>query len=591
MLLVTTALEQTWGREEELLFLGEWCKRYNRRNAWASRGTTVLPYHWDDRAKLRADFQYLQKLNRRLLAQLTESLNTLHCVHHNARYWNILLGYWLTVFSGVVYDRWEMVRRAEESGQELISLGLRVEPDAQIPNGHSDFVQFITEDLWNHAIYVELIRGWTKIPVQDISEAISDKLYPEAALPAGSAQFIKRIIRSAYDKYSHWVGRGDKAFVISTSLPLFCDISLQLGLGQVPKFWRAPNAPYSELNMDMRQWRLESPNGDRFGQIVRALIPRQIPRIFVEGYSKLCRLTGGLHWPKNPKLIFTSNSHFSDPVFKAWAAERTESGSLLLIGEHGGFGPGAFNAAGSYQLSIADALISWGWDDCGNKTIRPFGILPVQGRTQRWNSKGTGLMVQVAMPRYGYDLRSMVIAGQMLDYFEQQFRFMEKLPQTVRNAMRVRTMFYDYGWCQKQRWRDRFPSVNFDEDQGIVPIASAIRKARIVISTYCATTYLESLALNVPTIMFWNESHWEADNRAMPFFEMLKEAEIFHATPESAASKLTEIWEDIPAWWNEVRVQKARKKFCDRYARLPDRPAKELKHLLRRIAGRVQAAQ
>ena len=33
-LLVTTALEETWDTKKPMLFLGEWCKLYNRKKYW-----------------------------------------------------------------------------------------------------------------------------------------------------------------------------------------------------------------------------------------------------------------------------------------------------------------------------------------------------------------------------------------------------------------------------------------------------------------------------------------------------------------------------------------------------------------------------
>ena len=33
-LLVTTALEETWKKEENILFLGEWCKKPHREIIW-----------------------------------------------------------------------------------------------------------------------------------------------------------------------------------------------------------------------------------------------------------------------------------------------------------------------------------------------------------------------------------------------------------------------------------------------------------------------------------------------------------------------------------------------------------------------------
>ncbi|SVB59599.1 uncharacterized protein METZ01_LOCUS212453, partial [marine metagenome] len=50
-LLVSTALEASWSDTEPMLFLGEWCRLYSRRDRLLSADTLVLPYHWDDRRK------------------------------------------------------------------------------------------------------------------------------------------------------------------------------------------------------------------------------------------------------------------------------------------------------------------------------------------------------------------------------------------------------------------------------------------------------------------------------------------------------------------------------------------------------------
>ena len=74
-LLVLTALEDTWGTTQPLLFLGEWCKRYERRDMWSKRANRTVPFHWDDRRKLREDYDYLESLHKRLLSSLSQSLN------------------------------------------------------------------------------------------------------------------------------------------------------------------------------------------------------------------------------------------------------------------------------------------------------------------------------------------------------------------------------------------------------------------------------------------------------------------------------------------------------------------------------------
>ena len=74
-LLITTALEETWGDGQPVLFLGEWCRRYSLKDHWSKMDAEVLPYHWNDRAKLYADYQYLREFYERLLRDLSAQLN------------------------------------------------------------------------------------------------------------------------------------------------------------------------------------------------------------------------------------------------------------------------------------------------------------------------------------------------------------------------------------------------------------------------------------------------------------------------------------------------------------------------------------
>jgi putative transferase (TIGR04331 family) len=91
---------------------------------------------------------------------------------------------------------------------------------------------------------------------------------------------------------------------------------------------------------------------------------------------------------------------------------------------------------------------------------------------------------------------------------------------------------------------------------------------------------LESLGRNIPTIIFWNPEHWELRPSAVPYFDRLKQVGIFHETPESAAKKASEIWDDVEGWWNQPEIQQARRFFCDHFARTVDNPVQVLRKAL-----------
>ena len=79
-------------------------------------------------------------------------------------------------------------------------------------------------------------------------------------------------------------------------------------------------------------------------------------------------------WPKHPKVIWTSNADNSDDLFKAYAAEKVEKGSPLVIGQHGGhYGIGLWSFSEDHQLAISDRYFSWGWTEQQQPKISPVG--------------------------------------------------------------------------------------------------------------------------------------------------------------------------------------------------------------------------
>ena len=579
--LVTTADERTWPKDSPLLFLGAWCKIYDRNNLWKDLDATMVPYHWDDRKKLYADYLYLQGLKEELLQELTQKLNEIHKTDHSLRYWRILIGPWLMYFSEILYDRWEMIRKAQAefsiSGVKLLDIS----SGKTTTNDMGQFSQAITEDSWNEAIYSEILRNWTSIPFI---------LVPKGE-PTGNSdkkswltfsRWLKHKLIHLGSSTTHLFVKKDEAFFISSYLPVNEDIRLQLRLKQIPRLWEFIPPPKAEVNDTKRGWVLGKPDKEGFSTMIRQMIPGHIPTIYIEGYQELIRICNKQRWPEKPKLIFTSNSFFHDDVFKAWAAEKVENGSPLIIGQHGGnYGTCPIAPLEEHEYAICDFWLSWGWSDICRPKIRPAFNLKMVEKKIPWKKDGAALIVGMLIPRYSYRMMNFHIAGQWLDYFEDQCRFVNSLSADIRSKIIIRLSYQDYSWKQKKRWNDRCPDIFIDE--GKTPISKLIRDSRIYISTYNATTFLESMVMNFPTLMFWDQKYYEISDDVRPYFDRLITVGIFHTSPESAAQKLTSIWEDPGKWWNSKEVQDIREEFCGKFSRMPENPIDELVNIFSQI--------
>lgn len=582
--LVTTALEQTWPADDvPVLFLGEWCRLYERKSAWEKRDALVAPYHWDDRKKLHNDYLYLRSLYEELLGALATRLNELHNVDHSVRYWRIIVGPWLGYFIQMLFDRWAMLRQAlcdnEISGVRVLS---HSDGDL-VPNDMAAFVAQYTGDSWNELIYGQVLE-WMGVPFERVG---AEKVKFDAPRIANSVSPTRRLKRSLASVASYISGafcRDDEYFFISSYLGIKQDLWLQAKLGQIPKLWRPVAAPVSAFDREARRWLISSnENHDEFATLVRELIPGHIPTTYLEGYQTLVALTESLSWPKSPCVIFTSNSFSTDDVFKAWSAAKVQSGTPMIVGQHGGnYGMARWTYIEEHEIAISDRYLTWGWDEGNETKLEPVGALKNFGNKIVPDNDGVVLMVEMVLPRNSNHMYSTPVASQWMNYFEDQCRFVAALPQDLRDQLLVRLFPEEFGWGQRRRWKDRFPNVQLDG--GSLSMYSLMERARICISTYNATTYLESMSLNFPTLMFWNPTHWELRDSAVPYFERLKSAGIYHETPEGAAQQMGKVWRNVAGWWGSSEVQAGRKEFCDRYAYIPKSPLNVMEKLFRRIS-------
>lgn len=563
--LITTALEETWRSDEPVLFLGKWCMLHERKERWSTMDAEVLPYHWDDRKKLYGDYLYLKEFHERLLEDLTRELNGIHGVDHSLRYWRILVGPWLGYFVQMLYDRWfsvqEAVNRFDLSGTIILS----GQEGAMVPHDMDDFVRLYVSDSWNHHIFASILQEFSTVPFSLKEQSQSERFENIG----GTRGKWKARLSRWYAAVGDTLTSDEDAFMLATYLPMLKEVSLCLQLRQFPVKWRSEPASRVQPDKAMRGWVVAGENRSAFEAAARMLIPRQIPVAYLEGYGKLVEQVDAMPWPKRPKFIWTSNAFSNDEVFKAWAADKVEQGSPLLIGQHGGhYGSGLWSFSEDHQVAISDAFLSWGWLDPGQPKIRSIGQLKANAPTKtRHGEQPNALLVTTVVPRYSYWMFSSPVASQWEDSFGDHFAFVEQLPSTIRDALIVRLYPLDLGWNQAARWRERFPGIRLDE--GAAEMGALIRRSRLYIATYNATTFLETFTMDVPTVMFWNPGHWELRDAAIPYFDALKGVGVFHETPESAARHVSEIWDDVDGWWRNPEVQGVLERFRQQYCNVP----------------------
>ena len=540
-----------------MLFLGEWCRLHRKKGLWQRRDAIVAPYHWDDRAKLYSDYKYLQILYEHLLKDLAVKLNQIHAEDHSLRYWRIIIGPWLGNFVQVLFDRWESIHQAIARFDISETLCVAEREACISPNDLGAFTTLSLEDTWNHHIYIKILKQFTSVRVVPNGGRSAIELTPAIRyIPVGVQ--LKRTLLNWYSSAISVAQKDSDAFFLNTYLPNQIEYFFGLRFRQPPQLWRTVAPVEVAIDNGWRQWEVAGESRSTFEACARALIPAQIPVVYLEGYQKIIQQAAALPWPKNPKLIWTSNSWWADDTFKVWAAAKVEQGTPLVIGQHGGgYGMNLWEFTEEHQIAICDRFFTWGWTEPGQTKLKPVGALkPTAHRPNRHRK-----------PTKANHLVSWCVGSQWLAYFNEQCNFVSNLTETVRQALIVRLYPTDYGWDQAARWRDRFPTLQLDD--GRSKIAHLIRDSRLIMGTFNGTIYLETISLKIPTVIFWNPQHSELRDSAIPYFEDLKRVGIFHESPDSAAKHVNSIWGNVNAWWQSPELQEVLERFSKRYCYTP----------------------
>ncbi len=593
-LLVTTALESTWGKTENILFLGEWCKLYERRHICAQRDHETVRFHWNDRDKLKRDYDYLQSLHHSFLECLAASLNEFHQVDYSVRYWQILLDPWLMSYVAVVFDRWECLRIAFEQNDE-IEIILPEEISAAVPPfSYSEFIARAPySDEWNHALYQRIIEsehsGHCVIRRENISIGGETK---DVQISASSAP------RSALSRFALWVDRllgcrfsKYKVVFLSSYFSWPSLIRLNLAIGQMPRLFldefkldeASSDSLPSSAGLDRSGMRLNFQARSAFEEFINQSIIHDIPRCLVESYGALRDRARSVS--TRTKAIVTANNHWTNVHAKAWMAEQTNKGVKLVILEHGGSFP-AYKELFDFEEDVADIKATWYLPYHKKHTqLPPSKLVAVfkkaLPRAETSLSRKYCSIIGNEYPRYVYRAHYYPMAAQCLVSLNLAVRLYKGLDEEVKQVFRVKP-YPDQGWNTRQRYSDILgPERMLAESK----LNRVFCLSKLIVCTYPETTFSEAMASGIPTVMIYPEHLYERHPVAFSLLEMLRSARIIFHDPMNAAAHINAIWKDPAQWWSRADVLHVRNEFLRQGLRIDGAWLKEWVPFLKSVVA------
>jgi len=483
---------------------------------------------------------------QQVLDQVALNLNEIHSVDYSTRYWNIFVGPWLQQFVDMVMFRICNI----ESDIDIPAATAEYDPANSLRHFH---------ELSKLESFVERLHHDTLLHLENNKDSSATER---------TAQ--KNVAVVAVDKN---LGR---SFVTATYLPRKTEAVLQLRLGRIPQRIKHSDLPPTERISKFRDL-LSNVNGSELlkARAIIALLPKYMPRSYVEQYGELKQTRKPWRSKQYPKVIFTANRHLYDDIFNYWTANAVEMGSQIVLAQHGGqFGISEFPSFSErHELEISNRYLTWGWKS-SDRCYPGFALTVNNAR--KIKSQNIGALLVVTDELWKYPRSIFTDLSDNSGYLEHLGNTISFLHPDIQSEvlLRIHHAEAQSGAPQRQWWIDKF--ANIAHDNGGLSYTQKLAESRLVLIAHNGTSIPESIVLHAPTIITWSDSYMKVRQSAAPVFDALEQVGIFHRTPESAASFINSIWDDVDGWWNSQPTLDARKQFTDQYARTVSDPVRFL---------------
>ena len=234
------------------------------------------------------------------------------------------------------------------------------------------------------------------------------------------------------------------------------------------------------------------------------------------------------------------------------------------------------------ELDISDKYLTWGWGKVGkykNKIIK-FGCLKNQIKLSNTNKKFF-LFVLKSNSRFTNKIHSGAGSNNLLRYFYDCESFLKNINCKIKGDIILRRHARTHEWPEEKKICKMFDKNQVDS--GRVNLIKLINKSKLVIHTYNSTGFLETLAANKPTVIFFNNTDYPLNIEAKKYFNYLKDANILFYNWKEAVLFLNNNYNSIDNWWNSNKTQDARNKFCSNFVKLNDSKIDKLVKIIRKI--------
>ena len=316
-----------------------------------------------------------------------------------------------------------------------------------------------------------------------------------------------------------------------------------------------------------------------FEFLVKKLIAKYMPEEF-KLYKKIPKYVSN--------FLFYISSHGDLPLM----ASIMQNKGLALSSQHGGgYGIIKVFPIACMEYHSLTGFISWGWrhSHVGARRVFPLpspllSKAKAKAKKQKkfMNTENTFYFIGTMFLTYYYRFHSDIHPRFYKRYVENKVKFLDTLEARILSRVMYRPHSTYYGIDDVKYVLQKLPVSSIVLDS--VEHQQRLLDSRLVIIDHSATTLLQALAVNTPTLLFWNpEQHLFCDEGQV-YFDKLRQVKILFDDPVMAARHLNKIGDHVKEWWQQEELQEVREEFCYNYARTSENWHEEWREFIKKMS-------
>ena len=264
---------------------------------------------------------------------------------------------------------------------------------------------------------------------------------------------------------------------------------------------------------------------------------------------------------KNNNLIISKRFYASGYTKFSKFLIRNITKSILISYQHGGlYGQEKHFIPEKSERMISDHFISWGWKE---KKAFPLPMKISKLHPKKNNNYKYCLFVTWSQnyAYFSYGNNPELTPELSMNPTLGLLRYVSKKIPTILRPQPIPGRD-DHVWRDKEFY-GKIKKIKIDNHEKNFEFMAA--NAKFVIMNYFNTTALETLSMNIPTLVFCDKNLINFNSKASKFLLKLIKAKIFFYNHKELYNFLKMNNFDLNTWWNDKKTQDIRKTFCKNY--------------------------